>query len=142
MPWRKKSEDLKSWLPTTLPQSTIHEGFILSKSFPRSLSHISNLCDSIETCVLFCLDTDNFYSLWRIIAEPFLNKSGDDGPTMKCWTRQPRGNFVPRLLPGVTISGSPVISSFPDRVPDNLMDGFLMASFPPLLICMDQELTS
>ena len=109
------------WLPTHI-QDTFFEAVtpVIDIAY-KNLIRASLLCDSFISCFIFCQENDGTFSFWKIIADPFLGENAQ-GTTKKCWTRHPRGNFIP-LLTGVTISGSSLHSSFPERMPTNLLNG-------------------
>ena len=110
-----------TWLPTHI-QDAVFDGIEPVLDVPyKNLFRSSLLCDSFATCFIFCQENDDTFSFWKIIADPFLGENAQ-GPTKKCWTRHPRGNFIP-LLTGVTISGSSLHPLYPERNPENLLDG-------------------
>ena len=109
------------WLPTTILEPVVTARSYISSASTSSIFFAARSCELFTWCTLFCQDSETTFSFWLFIADPFLDHS-DQGITKKCWTRQLRGNFLSDKN-GVTMSAWPVSSWFPERSPQNLLDG-------------------
>ena len=116
-------ENRSPWLPTTILESfLLHHAFV-SNASTTSLFVAARTCESFIRCSLFCQDSESSFSLWLIIADPYLAQS-DQGVTKKCWTRQLRGNFISDKN-GVTVSAWPFNTMFRTRTTDgDFLDGY------------------
>ena len=111
----------KVWFRTQIFESKFEKAILLSYVPCRSPLCASCLCKSANSCYLFCQETESSFSLWKVLASPFMN-GGAVEQTKICWTAQSNRNFVP-LLSGVSIQGNTVHYNHPDRVVENLIDG-------------------
>ena len=109
------------WYPVTIQSSHLleykHKGTVTSTNSRRAIV----ACTFINKCRLICDAENNDWSMWSIIVEAFLDETSF-GDVIKCWTNQPRGNFVP-YLNSVSIDGTPPLASN-SRVKENLIDGW------------------
>ena len=117
----------RQWIQTFVLGSHFNSGIFVSTFHGKKLMLAASFCHSFSNCALFCQEKDGTFTLWRIIADPFLENDAQ-GTAKKCWTSEEQGNFIPQLT-GASASGRNTPSHHPLRTPGNLIDGVYSGTY-------------